>query len=226
MGVEQYDEWHEQCHLDDDGIGSPWHDMAIEHMPSLSGKAVLEVACGRGQFAQWLTEQGAEVTAADFSPAAVEIARRVAPLAAIEVADIQALPWPDEHFDVVVSQETLEHLPSPEQGLRELIRVLKRDGTLILTGPNYLSLMGLARGLLRLEGKRYSELGQPINQPLTLIGQWRRVRALGLEVEVVDSVNQLFPIPRWRMVRIQVLEHPHRLMRWFNYNTLIRARKR
>ena len=104
--------------------------------------------------------------------------------------------------------------------------MLKRDGTLILTGPNYLSLMGLARGLLRLEGKRYSELGQPINQPLTLIGQWRRVRALGLEVEVVDSVNQLFPIPRWRTVRIQVLEHPHKLMRWFNYNTLIRARKR
>ena len=226
MGVEQDDEWHEQCHLDDDGIGSPWHDMAIEHMPSLSGKAVLEVACGRGQFAQWLTEQGAEVTAADFSPAAVEIARRVAPLAAIEVADIQALPWPDEHFDVVVSQETLEHLPSPEQRASRVDPGAQTRWHADPDRPELPQPDGLARGLLRLEGKRYSELGQPINQPLTLIGQWRRVRALGLEVEVVDSVNQLFPIPRWRTVRIQVLEHPHRLMRWFYYNTLIRARKR
>lgn len=50
--------------------------------------------------------------------------------------DAQNLALPDNFFDAIVSFETLEHLPDPERFIAECFRVLKDDGTLILSTPN------------------------------------------------------------------------------------------
>jgi SAM-dependent methyltransferase len=47
------------------------------------------------------------------------------------------LPFPNETYDTVVCTEVLEHVPDPLQALKEMRRVLKREGTLILTTPMY-----------------------------------------------------------------------------------------
>lgn len=52
------------------------------------------------------------------------------------VADIQHIPMADEQFDAVVCLEVLEHVPDPEQALRELHRVLARGGRLVLSVPH------------------------------------------------------------------------------------------
>src|SRR2546430_1978790 len=52
--------------------------------------------------------------------------------------DIQALSLADESFDVVVSCETLEHVPNPQRAIKELARVLRPDGRMFLTTPNYM----------------------------------------------------------------------------------------
>ncbi|MEM9952563.1 MAG: methyltransferase domain-containing protein [Chloroflexota bacterium] len=44
-----------------------------------------------------------------------------------------SLPFPDNHFDVVTCMEALEFMPNPEQGLRELVRVLRPSGLLLTT---------------------------------------------------------------------------------------------
>lgn len=49
--------------------------------------------------------------------------------------DIYAIPEPDASFDAVLCSEVLEHLPDPLRALRELARLLKPEGTLILTAP-------------------------------------------------------------------------------------------
>ena len=85
-----------------------------------------------------------------------------------ETGDIQAIAHPAASFDTVFSCETIEHVPDPRQAIRELARVLCPGGRLFLTCPNYLGLMGLYRGYLRLTGRRYREEGQPINQFLIL----------------------------------------------------------
>lgn len=51
------------------------------------------------------------------------------------VCDITSIPEPDASFDAVMCIEVLEHLPDPIHALRELARLLKPDGTLIITAP-------------------------------------------------------------------------------------------
>lgn len=51
------------------------------------------------------------------------------------VSDICAIPVPDENFDIVMCTEVLEHLPNPVEALKELSRVTKVGGKLILTAP-------------------------------------------------------------------------------------------
>jgi 2-polyprenyl-3-methyl-5-hydroxy-6-metoxy-1,4-benzoquinol methylase len=177
-------------------------------------------------FSKVLAERGADLVAADFSEAAVRFAKeRLHGLAATAVvADIQEIPFPGESFDVVVSQETVEHVLCPPLALRELVRVTRHGGILIVTGPNYLNVVGLYRIALRLAGRAYTEIGQPINQPLILAMQVRRLRRLGCEIVTVEGDVLPFPIPRFRTVTVPA--RPQWLMRWFALNTLVVARRR
>jgi SAM-dependent methyltransferase len=222
-----YDAWHDAHETADSDptARAPWHVLTLAHLPDVRGKRVLEIGCGRGAFARYLAQQGASLVAADFSPAAVSHARKRLEGfdATAIVADIQSIPFPDESFDVVVSQETLEHVPDPEQGLRELVRVTRRGGRLLVTTPNYLSLMGLWRIACRVSGKPYTELGQPINQPLMLIRRVRALRRLGCRVDRVAGTHQLLVIPGFTTVRLAFLERPRGIMKWFCYHGLTSA---
>lgn len=51
------------------------------------------------------------------------------------VADIQALPFPDEDFDAIICNHVLEHVPDDRKALRELYRVLRPGGWAILLVP-------------------------------------------------------------------------------------------
>lgn len=51
------------------------------------------------------------------------------------VSDITDIPEPDESFDAIMCIEVFEHLPDPLAALRELARLLKRGGTMIITAP-------------------------------------------------------------------------------------------
>ena len=59
----------------------------------------------------------------------------------LSVADVRTLPYPDDTFDVVIAVEVLEHIPDPEAGLSEAIRVLKPGGYAITALPVQLPLL-------------------------------------------------------------------------------------
>ncbi|MDE0017808.1 MAG: methyltransferase domain-containing protein, partial [Candidatus Poribacteria bacterium] len=59
----------------------------------------------------------------------------------LSVADVRSLPYPDDTFDVVVAVEVLEHIPDPEIGLAEAMRVLKPGGYAITALPVQLPLL-------------------------------------------------------------------------------------
>jgi SAM-dependent methyltransferase len=51
------------------------------------------------------------------------------------ISDITCIPVSDESFDAIICIEVLEHLPDPLSAIKELMRILKKGGTLIITAP-------------------------------------------------------------------------------------------
>jgi SAM-dependent methyltransferase len=104
-------------------------DIAFEQLIALQPNKVLEVGCGRGEFAERVIAAGVEVIATDWSPRMVELtaARNVVAMA----ADVQALPFADAAFDAAVANFMLYHVPNLDRGLAELARVLRPGGCLI-----------------------------------------------------------------------------------------------
>ncbi|MDR3457306.1 MAG: class I SAM-dependent methyltransferase [Verrucomicrobiae bacterium] len=105
-------------------------------VPLVKGKRVLDIACGEGYGAAALVAAGAaSVTAVDNSAAACAHAARRYGLKTL-VGDAQQIPLADASVEVVVSFETIEHLPDPGRFLAECFRVLAPGGTLVISTPN------------------------------------------------------------------------------------------
>jgi GT2 family glycosyltransferase/SAM-dependent methyltransferase/glycosyltransferase involved in cell wall biosynthesis len=109
-------------------------------LPYVRNKVVLDAACGEGYGSAMLAAAAASVIGVDVSDAAVLHARdRYASLGErlrFDVGDATALNFPDAHFDVVVSFETIEHVLEQESMMAGFRRVLKRGGLLILSSPD------------------------------------------------------------------------------------------
>jgi SAM-dependent methyltransferase len=107
------------------------------------GAAVLDAPCGEGALAAALRRAGYDAFGVDIAPSGARVLG-----AAYRAADLNGpLPFDDETFDAVLSIEGIEHLENGYGYLRELRRVLKPGGHLILTTPNIVSLRSRVRFL-------------------------------------------------------------------------------
>ena len=99
------------------------------------GRDVLDAGAAAGEHSAWLVAQGARVVALDASDAMVALARaRLGDAATVLRADLaQPLPLADASFDVVLSSLTLHYLEEWVPTLRELARVLRPGGRLVLS---------------------------------------------------------------------------------------------
>jgi SAM-dependent methyltransferase len=97
---------------------------------ALSPRRVLEVGGGPGELAERIQrELAADVRFVDISPRMVELARARGVEA--QIGDVQALPFADGSFDVVVAAWMLYHVPDLDRGLGEIERVLEPGGALV-----------------------------------------------------------------------------------------------
>jgi ubiquinone/menaquinone biosynthesis C-methylase UbiE len=100
----------------------------------------LEIGAGTGYFSLNLLRQGVigNAVATDISPGMLECLAETAAGLGLEVetraADAEALPFPDESFDLVLGHAVLHHLPGLERALAEFHRVLAPGGTLAFMG--------------------------------------------------------------------------------------------
>jgi len=211
----EYDAWHQRVLAADpryEDAASPWYQLVREQIGVVSGLRVLEIACGRGGYVRELARTGAEVIGGDFSfralQAAAERSREggtAAPAALIQ-SDAQNLPFADNSFDVLISCETVEHLPDVRRAFAEMFRVTRPGGRLFLTTPNYANFMGLY--------EIYAKFRHPDregDQPFDRL-QWfaqilGRVRQAGWKILRTDGTVHQFPfLPGRAPVRWDGLE--------------------
>jgi len=99
-----------------------------------SGQRVLDVGCGTGVVAVTAALQGARVAGLDLTPELLERARENGRVGGVEIdwheGDAEQLPFDDSEFDVVLSQFGHMFAPRPDVATAEMLRVLKRGGTI------------------------------------------------------------------------------------------------
>ena len=94
---------------------------------------VLDVATGPGYVAERAATRGARPTGVDISDGMLELARLRQPHLEFRWADAEELPFEDGSFDAVVGGFVLNHLPSPDSGVAEAVRVLTGGGAVALS---------------------------------------------------------------------------------------------
>lgn len=98
-----------------------------------AGKTIVEVGCNEGFVSQAMKENGAILCQpVDYDQSMCDKAEHMFGLKAVK-ADIQALPFADQSFDIALGCEVLEHIFNPFKGLSELFRVAKEK--VIITVP-------------------------------------------------------------------------------------------
>ena len=116
-----------------------------------SNSQLLEVGCGNGIASRMLAAQGHRVVGTDISPLFLQEAQTWQDQQlTYQIADAIELPFPNQHFDLVCSNELIEHVPDVEATLQEMIRVTKNGGRIIVAGPNLCSPITSVLDLLRL----------------------------------------------------------------------------
>ena len=134
----------------DRGVQAAFRDILPTLLSDMIGRLegaqrVLDAGCGPGQFTILMAEEEpgvGEVWGVDLAPTMIELAKQHAaesPAAErlhFQVADVAQLPFPDGHFDAVVSSGSIKHWPDEVAGLRELHRVLRPGGRAFVAEMN------------------------------------------------------------------------------------------
>jgi SAM-dependent methyltransferase len=100
--------------------------------------AILDAGCGSGRTMQDLVRYGT-VQGLELDPDAAAVARDRGH-GEVQIGRLEELPWPDASFDLITSLDVIEHTPDDRVALRELRRVCRPGGTLLLTVPAYQAL--------------------------------------------------------------------------------------
>ena len=166
---------------------------------------VLDLGCGTGAMSVALGSQ-CHVVSADLSPLALSYSARRG-IKSLCAADAQRLPFADHSFDGVIALDILEHLPDDAASAREICRVLKPGGRVVITVPAYQSLWSghdLAlmhqrryvasevRALFEAAGLRVRKLSYAMAFLYPVVWFVRRLTAARTKQEAT-----LVPVPAW-----------------------------
>jgi len=105
---------------------------------NFSGKVVIDVGCGTGDFARWMTTQGASVIGID-TPEMIDKAEKIERVGNEKyiIGTGQALPFENNYADLIVYLASFHHIPADEMihALEQCHKILKSTGTAIFVEP-------------------------------------------------------------------------------------------
>lgn len=199
--------------------------IALAARDHASGRLV-DIGCGvkpyAGVFAPYVTEH-----------VGVDHPSSPNPQQRIDVfAEVYALPFEDASFDTALMSEVLEHLEEPVDALREAHRVLRPDGTIILTTPLMWPLHEEPRDFFRYtpHGLRHvlGRAGFVDVEVVPLAGQWTTLALLSgyaLRKSPLGRRARLFDLWLRASHRLAIRMDEVQFESWFSYNHLAVARR-
>ncbi len=104
-----------------------------------NGGRLLEIGCGNGERLSWLRSKGWDVEGVEIDRKAIKIATHKFNLR-IYYGDLISLNLEPQIYNAIIMNHVIEHLYEPLEILKECYRLLKLDGTLVITTPNTQSL--------------------------------------------------------------------------------------
>ena len=107
----------------------------LDRLPLPPGAEVLDAGCGSGRTLEELASYG-EVHGIELDEGAASVARERG-CGEVLVGRLEELPWGDGYFDLITCLDVIEHTPDDRVTLRELRRVCKPGGFLLVTVPAY-----------------------------------------------------------------------------------------
>ncbi len=181
-------------------------DLSTSATRPLDGLRILDLGCGGGVVSEPLARLGADLVAVDAQPDTIEIARRHAREAGLEIdfrcTTAEALTEQGAEFDAIVSMEVLEHVADLQGFVQTCGQLLRPGGAIVLstlnrTAKSFLFGIAVAEHLLRLLPVGTHEFEKFV-RPAELI---RHARNAGLDMRDFTGLGYAPLDRRWRLSR-------------------------
>jgi malonyl-CoA O-methyltransferase len=201
--IEGYDKWASTYDEDPNPLVALEEPVTLGLIGDVRGQRVLDLGCGTGRYCVLLARRGASVVGIDASSEMLEQAKRkINPGCrfALHKGTIDKMDFPDEHFDLIVSALTFEHLAELEPTFGEAVRVLKTGGRMAISDVH---------PFWPVSGHDYTEFFDRAGQeyripayPHLFEEYWRLCTKFGLRVEDIRETK----IDNWLIERFPSLE--------------------
>ena len=109
-----------------------WRTLVLKAVDPKPGEMILDLAAGTGTSSQPFADAGATVIPCDFSQGMLKVGKRAKPTLPFVAGDGTRLPFADDTFDAVTISFGLRNIVDHEAGLREMLRVTKPGGRLVV----------------------------------------------------------------------------------------------
>jgi len=108
----------------------------MERVRAKEFRTALDVGCGEGRFCRMMRAGGVETVGIDPTASLIQHAQHRDPLGDYRIGRAEAIDFPDEAFELVVSYLSLIDIPDITQAIPEMVRVLRPGGTLLIANLN------------------------------------------------------------------------------------------
>jgi ubiquinone/menaquinone biosynthesis C-methylase UbiE len=135
---------------------------------------ILDDGCGTGILSEALQEPGIELIGLDISRKMLMNASKRMKM--LTMGDSECLPFTDSAFDLVIGRSLLHHLSDPAKGVREIHRVLRTNGEMVVVDTNRSLISALPRALAK-RGEHFSDEHKNMSQSelLSIISRYFRI---------------------------------------------------